>query len=117
MEVHTETKIPPLPPIVDQIKDYAETRLKLLKLEVIEGGSSTLAGVLTTLVTVIIALLAFIFASVTLALYLGTLLGSAWAGFGCVTFLYLLIAIIIILNKKGFEKTLSNIFIQKLLKS
>lgn len=115
MEAKKETP-PPLPPIIDQLKEYAETRFKLLKYEAIEGGTSILASAITDVIVTISMLLAFIFASFTLAFYLGDVFNSLWQGFGCVALIYLVIAIIIKLNKNAIEKPLANIFIQKIFK-
>ncbi|MDR6942049.1 phage holin family protein [Mucilaginibacter pocheonensis] len=114
MEAKKET--PPLPPIVDQLKEYAETRFKLLKYEAIEGGTSILASMITDVITAISMILAFIFASFTLAYYLSDVLDSFWEGFGCVALIYLIIAVIIKLNKERIEKPLANLFIQKIFK-
>lgn len=114
MEAKKET--PPLPPIVDQLKEYAETRFKLLKYEAIEGGTSILASVITDAITAISMVLAFIFASFTLAYYLSDVLDSFWEGFGCVALIYLIIAVVIKLNKERIEKPLINLFIQKIFK-
>lgn len=115
MEAKKETP-PPLPPIVDQLKEYAETRFKLLKYEAIEGGTSILASVITDAITAISMVLAFIFASFTLAYYLSDVLQSFWEGFGCVALIYLIIAVVIKLNKERIEKPLVNLFVQKLFK-
>ncbi|SDP99519.1 Putative Holin-X, holin superfamily III [Mucilaginibacter sp. OK268] len=115
MEAKKETP-PPLPPIVDQLKEYAETRFKLLKYEAIEGGTSILASMITDAITAISMVLAFMFASLTLAFYLAYLLNSDWEGFGCVALIYLIIAIVIKMNKERIEKPLINLFIQKLFK-
>jgi len=115
MEAKKETP-PPLPPIVDQLKEYAETRFKLLKYEAIEGGTSILASVIADLVTAISMVFAFVFASFTLAFYLADVFGQLWEGFGCVALIYLLIAVVIKLNKKSLEKPIINLFIQKIFK-
>ncbi|WP_183562420.1 phage holin family protein [Mucilaginibacter sp. SP1R1] len=115
MEAKKDTP-PPLPPIVDQLKEYAETRFKLLKYEAIEGGTSILASVITDVITAISMVLAFVFASFTLAYYLSDVLKSFWEGFGCVALIYLIIAVVIKLNKERIEKPLVNLFIQKLFK-
>jgi hypothetical protein len=115
MEAKKETP-PPLPPIVDQLKEYAETRFKLLKYEAIEGGTSILASVITDVITAVSMVLAFIFASFTLAYYLSDVLQSFWEGFGCVALIYLIIAVVIKLNKERIEKPLANLFVQKLFK-
>ncbi|MBB6108424.1 MULTISPECIES: phage holin family protein [Mucilaginibacter] len=115
MEAKKETP-PPLPPIVDQLKEYAETRFKLLKYEAIEGGTSILASMITDVITAVSMVLAFMFASLTLAFYLAYLLNSDWEGFGCVALIYLIIAVVVKLNKERIEKPLINLFIQKLFK-
>ncbi|SDG82515.1 phage holin family protein [Mucilaginibacter sp. P25] len=115
MEDKKETQ-PPVPPIVDQLKEYAETRFKLLKYEAIEGGTSILASIIADLVTVISMVLAFLFASVTLGFFLADILHSYWMGFGCIAVLYFLIAMFIKIFKRHLERPLINIFIQKIFK-
>lgn len=104
------------PPILDQLKDYAETRIKLAKYQAVEGGSSILASLISDTVAIISMVLAFMFASVTLAFYLADVFGDNWKGFGCVAAIYLLIAIVIKVNKKRLERPLVNAFIQKIFK-
>jgi len=115
MEDNKET-IPPPPPLVDQLKEYAETSIKLAKYRAIEGGTSIAASMIADVVTIICIAFAFIFASITLAFYLAYVWGSLWEGFGCVALIYLLIAIIVKLNKKSLEKPVINVLIQKILK-
>ncbi|MFD0795098.1 phage holin family protein [Mucilaginibacter litoreus] len=103
-------------PIIDQLKEYAETRFKLIKYEVIERGTSIVADIITDIIIVICGVLAFLFASFTLALWLGDVLNSYWKGFGCVTAFYLLIAIVIAVAKRGFERPIINMMIRKLFK-
>lgn len=105
-----------LPPIIDQLKEYAETRIKLAKYEAIDRSSSIAASIIVDIIIVISLVLTFLFLSFTLAFYLSQLLHSYWAGFGCTALLYLLIAIILILAKDKLEKPLINLFIKKLFK-
>ena len=58
------------PPLIDQLKDYAETRIKLAKYQAIEGGTTIAASLIADVVTVLSMVLAFVFASCTLAFYL-----------------------------------------------
>jgi Putative Actinobacterial Holin-X, holin superfamily III len=104
------------PPILDQLKEYAETRIKLGKYQAIEGGSKVAASLIADAVIVISLVLAFIFASCTLAFFLGQLFGATWIGFGCVSLIYLIIALIIRYKKPGIEKRLTNEFVQKIFK-
>jgi len=106
----------PEPPLIDQLKEYAETRIKLAKYKAIDGGSSVAAGIIADFIVSLSMLLAFIFASFTLAFYLAEVLDSLWKGFGCVGIIYLLIAIIFKINKSGFERPITNAIIQKFFK-
>jgi hypothetical protein len=114
MEEKNET---PPPPIIDQLREYAETRIKLAKYQAIEGGTTIAASLIADVVTVMSMVLAFVFASCTLAFYLGQVLGATWMGFGCVSILYLVIALAIKYNKKSIEKPIVNAFIQKIFKN
>jgi len=106
----------PHPPILDQIKEYAETRIKLAKYKAIEDSSTIIASLIADVVTIMSMVLAFVFASFTLAFYLADVFGSYWKGFGCVGIIYLVIAIIVKVNKKSLEKPIVNVFIKKLFK-
>ena len=103
-------------PIIDQLTEYAELRFKLAKLRAIEGGTSIVASIIADLAVMMCMVLAFIFASITLAYYLASVLNSDWEGFGCVALIYLLIAIIVKANKKMLERPIINGFIQKIFK-
>ncbi len=113
MEAKKETP----PPIIDQLKEYAETRIKLAKYQAIEGGSTIAASLIADVAVLISMLLAFLFASITLALYLGKLLGDYWGGFGIVAVLYLIIAFTIKASKRRIEKLLANEFVKKIFKN
>jgi hypothetical protein len=106
----------PLPPIFDQLKEYAETRVKLAKYQAIEGGTSIAASIISDVVVIICMAMAFIFASITLAFFLADVFKSNWMGFGCVCLVYLLIAILVKYNKKSIERPIVNTLIQKILK-
>jgi hypothetical protein len=118
MEENKDTQPPktPPPPIIDQLVEYAETRVKLAKYQAIEGGTSIAASIIADVVVIICSAMAFIFASITLAYYLGRVFGAEWEGFGTVAIIYILIAIIVKYNKKGLERPIINALIQKILK-
>jgi len=103
-------------PIIDQIKDYAETRFKLAKYEVIERSTAIVADLIIDIVIVVSLLLTFLFASFTLALFLGDVFDSNWKGFGCVALLYLIIAVVVMVAKRGFERPIVNAMVRKLFK-
>ncbi|WP_374950943.1 phage holin family protein [Mucilaginibacter sp.] len=101
-------------PIIDQVQEYVETRAKLLKLEVIDRSTTIIAALVVDLVVIISFILTFLFASFTLALYLGDVLGANWKGFGAVAIIYLLLAVILIVAKKPFERPIINVLVRKL---
>jgi hypothetical protein len=102
------------PPIADQVKEYIETRIKLAKYQAIEGGSKVAASVIADAVIIISMVLAFFFASFTLAYFLGSLFGAEWIGFGCVALLYFAIAMVIRYNRESIKKRLANSFVQNI---
>ncbi|MBK0380220.1 phage holin family protein [Mucilaginibacter segetis] len=101
-------------PIIDQLKEYVETRLKLLKYEGIDRSSAVIAGIVIDLSIIICLLLTFLFASLTLALFLSDCFGSYWQGFGSVSLIYLLIAFAVYLSRHVFKRPVINIIIRKL---
>jgi E3 ubiquitin-protein ligase DOA10 len=111
-----ETKKEPQQPLIDQLKEYVEIRLKLAKYKAIDSGSTIFASLIADVVVVISMILAFVFASFTLAFYLAELFQSYWLGFGCVALIYLFIAVIIKVNKRSIERPIANAFVQKIFK-
>jgi len=113
MEEPKEPQQPVTPPLFDQVKEYAETRIKLAKYKAIDGSSTVVASIIADLVVVFSMVLAFVFASFTLAFFLADKLQSLWEGFACVAAIYLVIAIAFKLNKSGFERPIANAFVKK----
>jgi hypothetical protein len=112
-----EAKKEQQPPLFDQLREYAEIRFKLAKYQAVDGGSAIFASLIADAVVAISMLLAFMFASFTLAFYLSEVFQSYWQGFGCVALLYLLMAMVIKLNKGAIEKPIANTFVRKILKN
>jgi uncharacterized membrane protein YcjF (UPF0283 family) len=112
MENSNNTK----PGLTDQVKEYIETRIKLARLQAIEKGSSFFASLVTEVFVLICTAITILFFSITLALYLGSVLGAYWMGFGIVALVYLLIAILVSsFQKKHIEPKIINFLIKKLL--
>jgi len=104
------------PPVIDQIKQHLESRFELAKMQGIDKASVFIAELMTGIIVITIALLAFILASITLALYLAQVLGSGWEGFACVTVIYLLLVFVARLLKLSFQRLFADLFIQKIFK-
>jgi len=104
------------PPIAEQVKDYLETYIELVKLRAIERGTSIFAGIVTDLFIVLCMSLAFLFISITLAFYLAQLFHSYWQGFGAVALIYIVAIAIISSNRKKFERPIVNALLRRLFK-
>jgi ABC-type sugar transport system permease subunit len=109
MEEQKETP----PPIIDQLKEYAETQIKLAKYEAIDRSAKFLASFITDMVVAVVFVLTFLFLSFAIAFMLSSLLHSYWAGFGCMAGIYLIIAIIIRMVKDKIQQPMIDLFIKK----
>jgi hypothetical protein len=100
--------------ILSDVKDYVETRVEYLRLYMVEKMSKTFAVMLTGATVIICFVLAFLFGSVTLALFLSDVLGTFTRGFGAVSLIYLIIALVVYFTKdKYIEKAIINMAIRK----
>lgn len=109
-----ENKEKDLEDIFLDAKEYIDTRIEYAKLSAVEKGSKIFADLITNAALVVSFILAFLFASLTLALYLSEVLGSYAKGFGCTALIYLFISVIVYLTKdKYIEKLLVNMFIKR----
>ena len=109
-----ENKEKDLEDIFLDARDYIDTRIEYTKLSAVEKGSKIFADLITNGAVIVSFILSFLFASLTLALFLSDVLGSYARGFGCVAGIYLFISVIVYLTKdKYIEKILVNMFIKK----
>jgi hypothetical protein len=109
-----ETKEKGIEELYEDAKAYLDTKVEYTRLYLVEKVSKIFADVVTNAFVVICFLLAFLFATLTLALFLSDLLGSYTQGFGCVTLIYLLLALIVYFTKdKYIEKAIINLTIKK----
>ncbi len=103
------------PPIIDQLKEYAETRIKLAKLQAVDSSTSVIGSIVADIAIAICLVLLFVFATTTLGFYLSEVFGSFWQGFGCIALVYLIIAIILKVKRVSIEKAIASGLIQKIL--
>nr|WP_199076964.1 phage holin family protein [Pedobacter sp. ASV19] len=100
--------------IISEAKGYLDNRIEYTKLYMVEKVSRTFADLVTTTTVIICFVLAFLFGTVTLALFLSDVLGSYTRGFGCVSLIYILLAVIVYFTKdKYIEKAIINFSIRK----
>jgi len=109
-----ENKDKSIEDLVDDAKGFLEARVEYTRLYIVEKASKIFADLVTSTAVIVCFILAFLFGSVTLALYVSDLLGSYAGGFGCVSLFYILLAVIVYLTKdKYIEKAIINVAIRK----
>ncbi|KIA94568.1 hypothetical protein OC25_09235 [Pedobacter kyungheensis] len=109
-----ENKEKSIEDLVDDAKGFLEARVEYTRLYLLEKISKVFADLVTSTTVIVCFVLAFLFGSVTLGLYLGDVLNNYAAGFGCVSLLYILIAVVVYFTKdKYIEKAIINIAIRK----
>ncbi|SEQ83800.1 phage holin family protein [Pedobacter rhizosphaerae] len=109
-----ENKDKSIEDLVDDAKGFLEARIEYTRLYLVEKVSKLFADLVTSTAVIVCFILAFLFGSVTLALFLSDVLGSNTRGFGCVSLIYILLAIIVYLTKdKYIEKAIINVAIRK----
>ncbi|CAH0192748.1 hypothetical protein SRABI27_04523 [Pedobacter sp. Bi27] len=109
-----ENKDKSIEDLVDDAKGFLEARVEYTRLYLVEKVSKVFADLVTSTVVIVCFILAFLFGSVTLALYLSDLLGSYAGGFGCVSLFYILLALGVYLTKdKYIEKAIINVAIRR----
>ena len=99
--------------LVNNLTDYVETRLELVKLEVKEEIAKAIARI-TIMIFVMMAFTLFIiFISITLALWLATFWGYVM-GFGAVALFYFLMLIIVLALRQTVSAALEEKLKEKL---
>ncbi|MBC7565439.1 MAG: phage holin family protein [Pedobacter sp.] len=99
--------------LYDDAKIYLETKLEYTRLYLVEKVSKIFADIVTNALVVICFVLAFLFGTFTLALFLSEVLESYTKGFGCVALIYVLLALIVYFTKdKYIEKAIVNFIIR-----
>lgn len=100
--------------LIADTKGYVTVRLEYLRLYAVEKAAKVFADMVTNMTVALSFILAFLFGSVTLALYLSTVLGSYAGGFGCVAIIYVLFAIVVFITKDTFlERAITDFAIKR----
>ena len=113
MEENQEKKEKGIEELYEDAKTYLDTRVEYTRLYLVEKISKIFADVVTNATVAVCFILAFLFGTFTLALFLSDLLGSYTRGFGCVALLYVLLALIVYYTKEKYiEKAIINFTIR-----
>lgn len=103
--------------LIDQSKDFLETKIELTKLKAIERTADVLSTVIVMISVIFLGSLFLIFVSIAVALILGSWLGSEYYGFLIVGAVYGLLLLLIYVKKEKWIKTpIANGLINKMLK-
>lgn len=108
-----ENKEKSIEELYEDAKGYIDTRIEYTRLYLVEKVSKIFADLVTNAVVVICFILAFLFGTFTLALFLSDVLGSYARGFGCVALIYIFLALIVYYTKEKYiEKAIINFTIR-----
>ena len=99
----------------EEVKEYIENRIELVRLEAMDQTSNLFAGITSFIVLGAILLLFLISFAFFLGSWVGNLLQSEWAGFAIVSGFYLL-SFMILLSKfdSWLSKPIQNFLIRKM---
>jgi hypothetical protein len=90
--------------LIDELKDYWETRNKLGKLKAIEKGSQIAGESASVFFVILISIFFLLFLSLAGAFVLSEVLGSYLSGFLCIAAFYLLVGLVIYSNRQAWIK-------------
>lgn len=98
----------------DDVLSYSELKLELLKLNTYERISALIAILSYGLLLSALALFTLLFAMLSLGFLFGLWINSTTAGFGIVAAMYLILVVLVIVNKKRICLKVINIIISTL---
>jgi hypothetical protein len=88
-----------------QLEQYVQDRVLLLKLQLVEKVSQLIALLFTGLTLALLAFFILLFVSIMAGYYFANVTGSLYIGFGIVAIFYIILFILIVsLRKKVIEK-------------
>jgi len=88
----------------EHAQEYLKTREELAKLKALDKAGAMGSAAMSELVVFAVFMFVIAFASIALAFAASSLLGSSFAGFGAVALLYLILGILLALNKEKWLK-------------
>ena len=91
--------------LIDQSKDYLETKIELTKLKTIDKSADIISSMLVTIFMLFIFFLLVLFVSTAVALLLGKMLGAYHYGFFIVGGFYAILMLVIYAMRDKWIKT------------
>ena len=103
--------------LFEQAGDYVETRVDLLKLQVIQKTSDIISSLASRLILVVIIVIFVMIANVGIALVLGEWMGKTYYGFFTLAGFYLIVGLIFnSFKSKWIKEPVANSIIRKAFK-
>jgi len=99
--------------ISGDIKKYLSIRVEYLRLKAIEKTAKIMADILSSFLLLFLISISFLAATITLAFYLSALWGSYTLGFGAASLLFLLLSILVLINKQSLEYKIGSISVKR----
>ncbi|MDQ3051487.1 MAG: phage holin family protein [Bacteroidota bacterium] len=101
--------------LADNIKEYIETRIEIIKLETADSGASAVSSLMSWAIIVIVGFLFLFTLSIGSAIGIGYLTENFALGFFIVTGVYLLIGLVLYVNRSNWlRKPLINTIIKNI---
>ena len=111
-----ENKPTNLEELFEKLREYADTRIDLLKLKGISKVSGFMSSVIASLVLIVLLCAVLICITVGVALVIGEYIGKIYLGFFIVGVIYLIIGLVLYSNRGKLIKTpISNKLIKELM--
>lgn len=101
--------------LIGNIKEYAETRFDMVSLNVQDKISDILSSAASVIAIALLVIFILFFSSIGTAWWIGQHLNNPSIGFFCVAGFYILLAILLILNRdKWIKIPITNALIKKI---
>jgi len=101
----------------EHVKEYFNTSFEIVKLKVIDKSLAVVSQLISGIMLAIIFIIAFVFLSIGVAVWISSSMNNSFAGFLIVGGIYLVLALIINAGKEKLIITpVSNIFIKSIFK-
>ncbi len=101
--------------VFQKSKEYIDTRLKLIRLKLVERSSRLIASLIVDGVKTIFAIFVLFFFSLALGFYLSELLGSSSLGFLATGGIFVLLIVVVSVFEEKIERTFMNLSIKRFL--
>jgi len=95
-------------------QELIETKIEILRLEILEKTSIVGSFLIYGFIVISFVLFALLFAFIALGLLMGKWMNSMGGGFAIVSLIYLIILVIVIINRKHLLTDLQNVFLMGL---